>query len=87
VQFFCPSVAQSIFSDRNVWDRVWHLPQANPNTGVVMKLTRLIVLGLAVLLPSVWTVAQAEDAPAEAGKKKGKKGKKEDKAEGEKKAE
>jgi hypothetical protein len=52
-----------------------------------MKLTRLIVLGLAVLLPSVWTIAQAEDAPApEAGKKKAKKGKKAE-GEGDKKAE
>jgi hypothetical protein len=29
-----------------------------------MNLVRLVVLGLAVLLPATWTVAKAEDAPA-----------------------
>ena len=51
-----------------------------------MKLTRIIFLALAVLLPTSWTVAKAEDAPAAdapAGKKekKSKKAKKEDKKE------
>jgi hypothetical protein len=55
-----------------------------------MKLIRIIFLGLAVLLPTSWTVAQAADeAPAEETKKakKTKKPKKADKAETEKKAE
>jgi hypothetical protein len=55
-----------------------------------MKLTRIIFLALAVLLPTSWTVAKAEDAPAADApakkEKKGKKAKKEDKKE-EKKAE
>lgn len=54
-----------------------------------MKLTRTIFLALAVLIPTSWTIAKAEDAPAtDAPKKekKGKKAKKEDKKE-EKKAE
>jgi hypothetical protein len=43
-----------------------------------MKLTRVIFLALAVLLPTSWTVANAEDAPAAAGEaKKEKKAKKE----------
>jgi hypothetical protein len=29
-----------------------------------MNLVRIVFLGLAVLLPAVWTVAKAEDAPA-----------------------
>jgi len=29
-----------------------------------MNLVRLVLLGLAVLLPASWTVAKAEDAPA-----------------------
>ena len=29
-----------------------------------MNLVRLVFLGLAVLLPTTWTVAKAEDAPA-----------------------
>ena len=60
-----------------------------------MKLTRIIFLALAVLLPTSWTVAHAEDAPAgetaqpEKKAKKAKKGKKADApaGEGEKKAE
>jgi hypothetical protein len=55
-----------------------------------MKLTRIVFLALAVLLPTSWTVAKAEDAPAADApakkEKKGKKAKKEDKKE-EKKAE
>ena len=59
-----------------------------------MKLTRLMILGLAFLLPTVSAVAQAEEKPAAekpaegaAGEKKAKKGKKAPapKAEGEKK--
>jgi hypothetical protein len=57
-----------------------------------MKLTRIVFIALAVLLPTSWTVAKAADeaAPAEGKKeKKAKKGKKADKeaapAEGEKK--
>ena len=30
-----------------------------------MNLVRLVFLGLAVLLPTTWTVAKAEDAPAD----------------------
>ena len=44
-----------------------------------MKLTRMLFLALAVLLPTSWTVAKAADeaAPAEGKKeKKSKKGKK-----------
>jgi len=54
-----------------------------------MKLTRVIFLALAVLLPTSWTVAKAEDAPAPAaeGTKKAKKSKKAKKEEGEKKEE
>lgn len=50
-----------------------------------MKLTRVIFLALAVLLPTSWTVAQAADeaAPAPAGEKKAKKkSKKAEKTEG-----
>jgi len=56
---------------------------------ILMKLTRVIFLALAVLLPTSWTVAKAEDAPAPAaeGAKKAKKGKKAKKEEGEKKEE
>ena len=61
-----------------------------------MKLTRIVFIALAVLLPATWTVAKAEeaapaDAKADAKKeKKAKKGKKAEKeaapaAEGEKK--
>jgi len=60
-----------------------------------MTLIRIVFLGLAVLLPTSWTIATAADeAPAEEPKKekKTKKGKKADKkkdegADGEKKAE
>ena len=42
-----------------------------------MKLTRVVFLALAVLLPASWTVAKAEDAPAaDAPAKKEKKAKK-----------
>jgi hypothetical protein len=50
-----------------------------------MKLTRIIFLALAVMLPTSWTVAQAGDeAPADEAKKekKAKKGKKAEKTEG-----
>jgi hypothetical protein len=60
-----------------------------------MKLTRIVFIALAVLLPTSWTVARAADeaAPAAGGEakkeKKAKKGKKAEKeaapAEGEKK--
>jgi hypothetical protein len=57
---------------------------------IPMKLTRVVFLALAVLLPASWTVAKAEDAPAADApakkEKKAKKSKKEDKKE-EKKAE
>jgi hypothetical protein len=55
-----------------------------------MNLIRIVFLGLAVLLPSAWTIAKAADeAPAEETKKtkKTKKSKKADKEETEKKAE
>ncbi len=47
-----------------------------------MKLTRVIFLALAVLLPTSWTIAQAADAPppADAPAKKEKKSKKSKKA-------
>jgi hypothetical protein len=43
-----------------------------------MKLTRVIFLALAVLIPTSWTIAKAEDAPpaADAPAKKEKKAKK-----------
>ncbi len=41
-----------------------------------MKLTRVIFIALAILLPASWTVAKAEDAPAPADAKKEKKAKK-----------
>ena len=50
-----------------------------------MKLTRIIFIALAVMLPTTWTIAKAGDeaAPAEGKKeKKGKKAKKADKEEG-----
>ncbi len=55
-----------------------------------MKLTRAIFLAMAFLIPTVSTVARAEDKPAAEGEgdkkaKKGKKGKKAEGAEGEKK--
>jgi hypothetical protein len=47
-----------------------------------MKLTRVLFLALAVLLPTSWTVARAADeAPAAEGAKKEKKGKKSKKSE------
>jgi len=46
-----------------------------------MKLTRVIFVALAVLLPASWTVAKAEDAPPAADAKKEKKAKKGKKAE------
>jgi hypothetical protein len=59
-----------------------------------MKLIRVVFFGLAVLLPTSWTIARADDAPAEGSKdmkksKKSKKSKKAEKPEGseEKKAE
>ena len=55
-----------------------------------MKLTRIIFIALAIALPASWTVAKAEDAPAEGGakkEKKAKKGKKGDAAGGEEKKE
>jgi hypothetical protein len=56
-----------------------------------MKLTRIIFIALAVVLPASWTVARAEDPAPAAGdakkEKKAKKGKKADAPEGEKKAE
>jgi hypothetical protein len=47
-----------------------------------MKLTRTIFLALAVLIPTSWTIAKAEDAPPAEGAKKEKKAKKGKKAEG-----
>ncbi len=46
-----------------------------------MKLTRIIFIALAVMLPTTWTIAKAGDeAPAEGKKeKKAKKGKKAEK--------
>jgi hypothetical protein len=52
-----------------------------------MKLTRTIFLALAVLVPTSWTIAKAEDAPPADGAKKEKKAKKSKKAEGDKKDE
>ena len=57
-----------------------------------MKLTRVIFLALAVLIPTSWTIAKAEDAPPAADapakkEKKAKKSKKTDDKKDEKKAE
>ncbi len=52
-----------------------------------MNFTRMIFLALAVLIPTSWTMAKAEDAPATDAPKKEKKAKKSKKAEGEKKEE
>jgi len=52
-----------------------------------MKLTRSIFLALAVLIPTSWTIAKAEDAPAADAPKKEKKAKKKKAAEGDKKEE
>jgi hypothetical protein len=51
-----------------------------------MKLVRTVVIALAVLVPTSWTIAKAADpaAPAE-GDKKEKKGKKEEAPKGDKK--
>ena len=53
-----------------------------------MKLTRIVFIALAILLPTSWTVAKAADeAPADGAKKekKAKKGKKGDAAGGDEK--
>lgn len=53
-----------------------------------MKLTRVIFIALAIVLPASWTIAKAEDAPPADGakkEKKAKKGKKADKPADEKK--
>ena len=52
-----------------------------------MKLTRIIFLALAVMVPTSWTIAKAEDAPATDAPKKEKKAKKSKKAAGDKKEE
>ncbi len=49
-----------------------------------MNLTRIIFLAAAVLIPTSWTIAKADDAPAGETQKKDKKAKK---ADGEKKEE
>jgi hypothetical protein len=51
-----------------------------------MKLTRILFLALAVLLPTSWTVAHAEEGAAPAEGKKEKKSKKSKKADAEPKA-
>jgi hypothetical protein len=60
------------------------LAVGNATEEIPMKLTRIIFIALAVLLPTTWTIAQAnEEAPAEGKKeKKAKKGKKAEKEEG-----
>jgi hypothetical protein len=58
-----------------------------PRRRLTMKLTRTIFLALAVLVPTSWTIAKAEDAPPADGAKKEKKSKKSKKAEGDKKDE
>jgi hypothetical protein len=52
-----------------------------------MNLTRIIFLAAAVLIPTSWTIAKADDAPAGETPKKEKKAKKGKKADGEKKEE
>jgi hypothetical protein len=52
-----------------------------------MNLTRTIFLAFAILIPTSWTIAKAEDAPAAETPKKEKKAKKGKKAEGDKKEE
>jgi hypothetical protein len=59
----------------------------NPNKEIPMKLTRTIFIALAVLIPTSWTIAKADDAPAGETPKKEKKAKKSKKADGEKKDE
>jgi hypothetical protein len=49
-----------------------------------MKLIRIVFLGLAVLLPTSWTIAQAADEAPAGEAKPAKKGKKDKKAEGDK---
>jgi hypothetical protein len=49
----------------------------NPTQEEPMKLIRIVFFGLAVLLPTAWTIAQAADAPAGDAAKKEKKGSKE----------
>ena len=49
-----------------------------------MNLIRIAFLGLAVLLPTSWTIAQAADEAPAGDAKPDKKGKKDKKAEGEK---
>ena len=49
-----------------------------------MKLIRIVFLGLAVLLPTSWTIAQAAGEAPAGEAKPAKKGKKEKKAEGDK---
>jgi hypothetical protein len=49
-----------------------------------MKLIRIIFIGLAVLLPTTWTIAQAGDEAPAGDAKPAKKGKKDKKAEGDK---
>ena len=61
------------------------LADGNATEEIPMKLTRISFIALAVLLPTTWTIAQANDeaAPAEGKKeKKAKKGKKAEKEEG-----
>jgi hypothetical protein len=52
-----------------------------------MNLTRIIFLAAAVLIPTSWTIAKADDAPAGETPKKEKKAKKGKKADGDKKDE
>jgi len=49
-----------------------------------MNLIRIVFLGLAVLLPTTWTIAQAGDEAPAGDAKPAKKGKKEKKADGDK---
>jgi hypothetical protein len=52
-----------------------------------MKLTRILFLAMAVMIPTSWTIAKADDAPAAEAPKKEKKAKKAKKTEGDKKEE
>ena len=52
------------------------------NEEKIMKLIRACFLVLAVLLPTSWTIAHAEDAPPAGSEKKEKKAKKSKKKEG-----
>jgi len=51
-----------------------------PSKGVIMNLVRIVFIGLAVLLPTTWTIAKAGDEASEETKttKKTKKSKKGD---------